>query len=278
MASFRFAWLLLRHRPWQSFQTALGVAVLILAAVAGLSWYAQRAQMLRQQKEAFTLHLVLAKETIDAQARALASDLRALAPSLIASVELLSDTALVDRFQSRYGIALDALSGERIFPLTLRVRFAPEAMSQAAIAAFIEQCAQVSEIHSTNFSQRALASLEEGESELRQQSSMLGLGWILLATLGQLLQLRTTLPLPHRDGQTLLLLGAPIRYPQRVRTLYALISALVGSLLAAGIAIGAWALHLPSLATYQSIALPAAIATLTAAGLTAALGWLVEPK
>lgn len=278
MASFRFAWLLLRHRPWQSFQTALGVAVLILAAVAGLSWYAQRAQMLRQQKEAFTLHLVLAKEATDAQARALASDLRALAPSLIASVELLSDTALVDRFQSRYGIALDALSGERIFPLTLRVRFAPEAMSQAAIAAFIEQCAQVSEIHSTNFSQRALASLEEGESELRQQSSMLGLGWILLATLGQLLQLRTTLPLPHRDGQTLLLLGAPIRYPQRVRTLYALISALVGSLLAAGIAIGAWALHLLSLATYQSIALPAAIATLTAAGLTAALGWLVEPK
>lgn len=196
MVSFRFAWLLLRQRLWQSFQTALGVALLILAALAGLSWYAQRMQMLNQQKAAFTLHLVLASEITDDQARALASDLRALAPSLLASVELLSDTAWIERLQSRYGIALNELSGERIFPLALRVRFVPEQMTQAAVAAFIEQCAQVSMIRTINFSPRMLASLAEGESNLQQQSLMLGLGWLALATLGQLLQLRTTLPFP----------------------------------------------------------------------------------
>ncbi|RMF33002.1 MAG: hypothetical protein D6747_07830 [Chlorobiota bacterium] len=277
MVSFRFAWLLVRQRPWQFFQIALGVALLVLAALAGLSWYAQRTQLLSEQKAAFTLHLVLASEISDAQARALASDLRLLAPSLLASVELLSDTAWIERFQSRYGIALTELSGERIFPLALRVRFVPEQMTQAAVAAFIEQCAQVSEIRTINFSPRMLASLAEGESNLRQQSLMLGLGWLLLATLGQLLQLRTTLPLPRRDSQTLLLLGAPLRYPRRVRMLFALISALWGTLIAAGIASGAWALHVPYLATYQNIAVPAAVAILTAAGLASALGWLVEP-
>ncbi len=277
MVSFRFTWLLVRQRLWQSFQIALGVALLVLAALAGLSWYEQRTQQLSEQKAAFTLHLILASEISDAQARALASDLRLLAPSLLASVELLSDTAWIERFQSRYGIALTELSGERIFPLTLRVRFAPEQMTQAAVAAFIEQCAQVSEIRTVNYSPSTLATIAEGESELRQQSLMLALGWLLLATLGQLLQLRTTLPLPRRDSQTLLLLGAPLRYPRRVRMLFALVSALWGTLIAAGIASGAWALHVPYLATYQNIAVPAAIATLTAAGLASALGWLVEP-
>jgi|DewCreStandDraft_1066081.scaffolds.fasta_scaffold00077_86 cell division protein FtsX len=277
MVSFRFAWLLLRQRLWQSFQTALGVALLILAALAGLSWYAQRMQMLNQQKAAFTLHLVLASEITDDQARALASDLRALAPSLLASVELLSDTAWIERLQSRYGIALNELSGERIFPLALRVRFVPEQMTQAAVAAFIEQCAQVSMIRTINFSPRMLASLAEGESNLQQQSLMLGLGWLALATLGQLLQLRTTLPLPRRDSQTLLLLGAPLRYPRRVRMLFALVSALWGLLIAAGITTGAWALHIPHLASYQSIAVPAALAAFLAAGMASALGWLLEP-
>ncbi|GIV55934.1 MAG: hypothetical protein KatS3mg040_0702 [Candidatus Kapaibacterium sp.] len=277
MASFRLAWLLLRQRPWQSFQIALGVALLILAALAGLSWHAQRTQMLNQQKAAFTLHLVLASEISDAQARALASDLRLLAPSLLASVEVLSDTAWIERFQSRYGIALTELSGERIFPLALRVRFVPEQMTQAAVAAFIEQCAQVSQIRTINFSPRLLASLAEDESTVEQLSLLLGLGWFALVALGQLLQLRTTLPLPHRDSKTLLLLGAPVWYSRQVRMLFALTSALWGSLMAAGVASGAWALHVPYLATYQSIAAHAVFATLTATGVAATLGWLVEP-
>ncbi len=278
MASMFLLWLLLKYRPWQSFQIALGTALLLITAVAAISWHHYRTIELNKHKSQFTLQLLLHDGSTHAQAQAVASDLRALAPSLIASVAIVSDSTWRERFQSRYGITLSEFGGDSLFPLVLELRFVPERMSQSAVAALVERCSQMDEVSSVNYSPKQLASIGEREYNLEHQSYMLAFLWLAVATIGQLLQLRLTLPLSRRDRTTLLLLGAPIRYPRRVHMLVAFIAGIWGVTIATAFIATAWLLHFPSLSAYHALITPTAVVSLLLVGTTTVLGWLVKPS
>jgi cell division protein FtsX len=278
MASLFYVWLLLKYRPWQTFQLALGIAVLLIIAVAAISWHQYRTIELNKHKSLFPLQLLLQDGTTHAQAQAIASDLRALAPSLIASVTIVSDSTWRERFQSRYGITLSEFGGDSLFPLVLELRFVPDRMSQSAVAALMEQCSRMEEVSSINYSPKQLASIGEYERDLEHQSHVLAILWLAIATIGQLLHLRLTLPLSRRDRTTLLLLGAPIQYPRRVRMLVAFTGGIWGISIAAAIIVSAWFLHFPYISTYHALITPAIGAMLVLVGVTTIFGWLIEPS
>jgi hypothetical protein len=73
MSSLFYVWLLLKYRPWQTFQLALGIAVLLIIAVAAISWHQYRTIELNKHKSLFTLQLLLQDGTTHAQAQAIAS-------------------------------------------------------------------------------------------------------------------------------------------------------------------------------------------------------------
>lgn len=245
MVNARLAWLLWKQRIWLSFQHAILSAVLIVAAVAISAWLSSRYHELSTEKEQIAVSLVIDPSVSTTQAHVLAKDLQAIAPELIRRIDVMSDSALAARLQSRYGIMLSDIAQDSLLPRLLRVQLVPAQVNRHSFTAFIEQCQMLPEVVSIHYPISRVTEVFEHEQRLRVLTLGAGIGWLLISGVILWLHLRATLPLDRRESRTVQLLGATPFGPRRVRTLYTLLSLAIGVCIAAAVVSTAWALHLP---------------------------------
>lgn len=266
MAFLRLAVLLWKQRLWQSAQLSLLNAVAIVGALAGVVWLEQQHTALRHAKQQITLTLVLEPHVSSEQATILARDLQSLAPRFVRQIEPINDTMVAERLQNRYGIALNDVVGDSLFPHLLRVHFQPEYMTQSSFTAFVEQCQVIGDISTLHYPLSRTSSIFEQEHHLQWLRGILFIGWFFIVTLGIFMHLRAFAPLSRHNTQTLTLLGASPIDVCRCRVYYFTLTAIVGTAIAVGVTIAVWLLNTPFFNNGKTIA---------AAGIIAAAAMLI---
>ncbi|GIV54600.1 MAG: hypothetical protein KatS3mg039_1118 [Candidatus Kapaibacterium sp.] len=237
MIAVWFAWQLGKQYLWRSFQIALMAATMIVAALAAYAWLDHEQRNLDAEKRRLSVALVIYPTEGSSGAGELASDLRALAPELVARVEVDSDSVLAERLQSRYGMAIGDIAQDSLLPTVLRVYFHPEQLSQASFTAFIEQCNAITEVGTMQYPLATVTRIFQRQQELWWTQAALASGWLVLGIFVWWLHLRVTLPLDARSNRTLELLGAPAGMARRVRMVYAGTASVLGIAVATAIVI-----------------------------------------
>lgn len=275
---FRLAWQLWRYRIWQSVRISFIIAVLVLAALSAFAWLYQQQLRLDADKRDIAVSLVLEGSVTADAARALAADLQSLAPSLVERIEIISDSALIERIQSRHGIALSDLLGDSIVPMILRVHFVSSALDASSLAAFIEECRTIPDIADITYPVTRSVRVFEEETRLRWIGGAAVALWLVVVGVVLWLYFRSVLPLVRRERESLVLLGASAPTVRLVRMLYASYSIVVGMAIAAAIVAAVWLLHIyPSIGP-TAIAVAGAVIASVVAVVGIAAGFAVEPK
>ncbi len=265
MVAFWLAWQLWKLRLWRSVQLAFLTATLIVAALAAYAWIAHHQDALNREKLGLTISLVVMPTDTKINVRGLADDLRILAPDLISHIEIVSDSVLAERLQSRYGIPLEDIAVESILPTVLRVHFHPERLTVTSFTALVEQCRLISEFGEPQYSLAKATSIFQREQELSWIQVVIASVWLIVALLSSWLHLRVVLPLDKRSCHTLELLSAPGGLSRRVRIFYACASTVLGIAIAVVISVSVLILLPQTLpAEHEFYAIGSTVAGITA--------------
>ncbi len=228
MVALWLAWQLWKLRLWRSVQLAFLTATLIVAALAAYAWIAHQQDALNREKHSLTISLLVMPTDAKINVHGLADDLRILAPDLISHIEIVTDSVLAERLQSRYGIPLEDIAADSLLPTVLRVHFHPERLTVTSFTALVEQCRSISEFGEPQYSLAKATMLFQRQQELSWIQVAIASVWLIITLLSSWLHLRVVLPLDIRSRHTLELLSAPGGLSRRVRMFYACASTVLG--------------------------------------------------